>query len=87
MHTLKRAITALLLLLLAAVVLFFVLENQQGVSLVIFGWSSPQLPLAVPVLAALIIGLAVGPLLGAYGVLRSRRRIRASAREAALAGK
>jgi len=86
MRNLKRALAALFVLLLAAVVLFFVLENQQAVALVLFGWSAPALPVAVPVLAALVIGLAIGPLLGAYGVQRSKRRIRASARQAALSG-
>lgn len=87
MRNLKRALAAVFVLLLAAVVLFFVLENQQTVALTLFGWVGPQVPVAVVVLAALIIGLAVGPLLGAYGVQRSKRKIRASAREAALSGK
>jgi len=86
MRNLKRALAALFVLLLAAVVLFFVLENQQAVSLVLFGWSAPEVPVAVLVLAALVIGLAIGPLLGAYGVHRSKRKIRASARQAALSG-
>lgn len=86
MRNLKRLIVVLFVLLLAAVVLFFVLENQQAVSLVLFGWSAPAMPVAVPVLAALLCGLAVGPLLGAYGLQRSKRRIRASARHAALNG-
>ncbi|MNF11676.1 hypothetical protein D3C80_2129380 [compost metagenome] len=51
-----------------------------------FGWSTPAMPVAVLVLAALVVGLAVGPLLGAYGMLRSKRKIRASARQAALSG-
>ncbi len=65
MRNLKRALAVVFVLLLAAVVLFFVLENQQAVSLVLFGWSAPEMPVAVLVLAALVIGLAVGPLLGA----------------------
>lgn len=65
MRNLKRALAAVFVLLLAAVVLFFVLENQQAVSLVLFGWAAPEMPVAVLVLAALVIGLAVGPLLGA----------------------
>ncbi|UVL17987.1 lipopolysaccharide assembly protein LapA domain-containing protein [Pseudomonas sp. B21-023] len=85
MRNLRRALAALFVLLLAAVVLFFVLENQQAVSLVIFGWSAPAIPVAVLVLAALVVGLAIGPLLGAYGLMRGKRRIRASARHAALA--
>ena len=84
MRSFKRALAALFVLALAALVLFFVLENQQAVQLMLFGWSSPAVPVAVPVLAALVVGLAVGPLLGAYGVQRSKRNIRASAREAVL---
>lgn len=86
MRNLKRALAALFVLLLAAVVLFFVLENQQAVSLVLFGWTAPAVPVAILVIAALVVGLAVGPLLGAYGVLRSKRKTRASARQAALSG-
>jgi hypothetical protein len=41
-------------------------------------------PVAVLVLAALIVGLAIGPLLGAYGLMRGKRKIRASARQAVL---
>jgi len=84
MRNFKRALATLLVLVLAALVLFFVLENQQAVQLMLFGWSAPAMPVAVPVLAALVAGLAVGPLLGAYGVQRSKRKIRASARAAAL---
>jgi len=86
MRNLKRALAALFVLLLAAVVLFFVLENQQAVALVLFGWSTPEVPVAVPVLAALVVGLAVGPLLGAYGVQRSKRKIRASVRQSVMNG-
>ncbi|MBV4530490.1 DUF1049 domain-containing protein [Pseudomonas sp. SWRI107] len=85
MHNLKRAVLALFVLLLAAVVLFFVLENQQTVALVLFGWAAPAVPVAVVVLVALVLGLAVGPLLGAYGLMRGKRKIRASARQQALA--
>ncbi|KJK09798.1 MULTISPECIES: lipopolysaccharide assembly protein LapA domain-containing protein [Pseudomonas] len=76
MRNFKRALAVLFLLALATLVLFFVLENQQAVALVMFGWSAPAMPVAVPVLAALLVGLAIGPLLGAYGVLRSKRRLR-----------
>ncbi|MDF9755711.1 MULTISPECIES: lipopolysaccharide assembly protein LapA domain-containing protein [Pseudomonas] len=74
MRNLKRALMALFVLLLAAVVLFFVLENQQAVSLVLFGWSAPSLPIAVLVLAALVVGLAMGPLLGSFGRWRKVAR-------------
>jgi uncharacterized integral membrane protein len=86
MRNLKRALVALFVLLLAAVVLFFVLENQQAVSLAMFGWAAPAVPVAVLLIAALVLGLAVGPLLGAYGLMRGKRKIRASARKDALSG-
>ncbi len=78
MHNLKRMLFALLLLAIAAVVVFFVLENQQSVALVLFGWSAPAVPLAIPVLTALLLGLGVGPVLGAYVAMRSKRRMRRS---------
>ncbi|QVM92784.1 LapA family protein [Pseudomonas entomophila] len=79
MRNLKRALVALFVLLLAMLVLFFVLENQQSVSLMIFGWATPALPIAVLILAALVVGLVVGPLLGVYGVMRGKRKLRAPA--------
>lgn len=80
MRNLKRALAALFVLLLAAVVLFFVLENQGDVSLVLFGWVAPAMPVAVPVLIALVVGLALGPLLVIFGLPSEKRRIRVSAR-------
>ncbi|MFT0867447.1 DUF1049 domain-containing protein [Pseudomonas sp. CAM1A] len=80
MRNLKRALVALFVLLLSAVVLFFVLENQGDVSLVLFGWVAPAMPVAVLVLTALIVGLAVGPLLVVFGLSGEKRRIRLSAR-------
>lgn len=70
MRNLKRVLLAIFVLALAALVLLFVLENQQSVALVMFGQVAPELPVAVPVLLALLLGLAVGPLLGAYALLR-----------------
>ncbi|AZL72904.1 lipopolysaccharide assembly protein LapA domain-containing protein [Pseudomonas oryziphila] len=86
MRNLKRALVVLFVLLLAVVVVFFVLENQQSVALVLFGWSAPQMPVAVLVLAALVVGLAVGPLLGAYGLMQGKRKIRAAVRREMLSG-
>lgn len=87
MRNLKRALVLLFVLLLAAVVLFFVLENQQSVALMLFGWSAPSMPVAVPVVLALIVGLAVGPLLGSYGLMRAKRRGRASTPKEVLSSK
>ncbi|MGH8380604.1 LapA family protein [Pseudomonas sp.] len=76
MRNVKRLLLTLLLLGLAGLTLFFVLENQQAVSLVLFGWSSPALPLSVVVLIAVIAGLLVGPLLGICMGLRAKSRVR-----------
>lgn len=76
MHNLKRLLSVLFVVSVAAVVLLFVLENQQFVALTLFGWSAPAVPVALLVVAALLIGLAVGPLLSGLLVLRNRRRVR-----------
>ncbi|MCP6699723.1 LapA family protein [Pseudomonas donghuensis] len=76
MRNIKRLLLALLVLVLAGLTLFFVLENQQTVSLVLFGWSSPALPLSVVVLLALIAGLLVGPLMAMCMGLRTKARVR-----------
>ncbi|QXH37101.1 lipopolysaccharide assembly protein LapA domain-containing protein [Pseudomonas muyukensis] len=80
MRNLKRALAALFVLVLAALVLFFVLENQQAVSLVMFGWSAPAVPVAVLVLVALVVGLVIGPLLGIFTLMRGRQKARVPVR-------
>ncbi|MBI6618550.1 LapA family protein [Pseudomonas corrugata] len=64
MRSLKRVWLALLVLLVILAVLAFVLENQQQVSLWFLGWAGPQLPVSVVAIAALLIGMLIGPLLG-----------------------
>lgn len=77
MRGIKRVFLVLAVLAVALVVLAFVLENQQGVSLSFLGWTTLQLPVAVYVVAALIVGLMVGPLLCVL-VSATRRQKRAS---------
>jgi len=81
MRNLKRVVLALVVLAVAAVVLLFVLENQQSVALVLFGWAAPALPLSVVILVVLLAGLLVGPLIGAYLWIRGNRRARRSVRQ------
>ncbi|MDD2031078.1 LapA family protein [Pseudomonas sp. 39167] len=64
MRNLKRILIALLVLMVILAVLVFVLENQQQVSLLFLGWAGPQLPVSVITVAALLIGMLIGPLLG-----------------------
>lgn len=63
MSNLKRIFLGGFFLLLALVILAFVLENQQTVSLLFLGWGSPHLPVSVVTLAALLVGMIIGPLL------------------------
>ena len=76
MRNLKRLIFILIALLIAAAIVVFVLENQQSFALVFFGWNAPELPVAVPVIFALLVGMLIGPLL--VSVARLRKKPKAS---------
>ena len=68
---------AFTLILLVAVVLVFILENQQSVSLLFFGWTGPQLPLSIVVVIALLFGMLIGPILGwVFARVVGRRPVR-----------
>lgn len=73
MHNLKRALLAIFALLLILVILAFVLENQQSVALLFLGWSGPQLPVALLMILALLVGMVLGPVLS---LLLGRRSVR-----------
>lgn len=73
MRTFTRVIAAIIALALVVATIVFILENQQKVSLVFLGWSSPELFLAIPVIAALLVGMLIGPVLGWIVVARKRR--------------
>nr|WP_256660558.1 lipopolysaccharide assembly protein LapA domain-containing protein [Pseudomonas sp. G(2018)] len=53
-----------LIFLLISFVVIFVLENNEQIALVFFGWSTPQLSLSLYMVLALLAGLGVGSLLG-----------------------
>lgn len=74
MRNLKRVLLAVVALVLVLAILAFVLENQQSVSLVFVGWSTPQWAVSVYILGALLLGLAVGPLLGLVMSRRNKHR-------------
>ncbi|NNA88626.1 lipopolysaccharide assembly protein LapA domain-containing protein [Pseudomonas gessardii] len=71
MRGLKRIVAVLAVLIVTLVVLAFVLENQQGVSLSFLGLATGQIPVSVFVVAALIVGMLIGPVLGV--LVRNRR--------------
>jgi uncharacterized integral membrane protein len=64
MRNLKRVLLAVFVLLLVLAILVFVLENQQGVSLLFLGWAGPQLPVSLIMVIALLVGMVIGPILG-----------------------
>lgn len=64
MRNLKRVLLAVFVLLLVLAILAFVLENQQSVTLLFLGWTGPQLPISLVMVAALLIGMVIGPVLG-----------------------
>jgi putative membrane protein len=76
MRNVKRLIFLVIALLIAAAIVVLVLENQQAVALVFFGWNAPELPVAVPVVFALLVGMLIGPLL--VSIARLRRKPKAS---------
>ena len=79
MRSFTRLLQVVVVLVVAAVCLLFVLENPQKVALSFLGFTSPQWPLSVVVLLALLAGLAVGPLIGWFIAMRGRRRLRRAA--------
>ncbi|WP_454864147.1 lipopolysaccharide assembly protein LapA domain-containing protein [Pseudomonas hormoni] len=66
-------VTLLILFLIVA----FVLENQQVAIVSVFGFSSLALPMSVWLIAAMLVGMIVGPLFGLVfrcrGKLESKR--------------
>jgi len=59
----RRKLYAALLMVVALMVVLFLLENQQGVSLFIWGWAAPDLPVSALLIMALLLGMALSPLL------------------------
>lgn len=78
MRNLKRLIFFVVVVLIVSATVVFVLENQQPVALVFFGWSAPELSVAVPVVLALLVGLAVGPVLACIMSFKKTSRSRTS---------
>ena len=75
MRMFTRILAAIVALALVVSTIVFILENQQKVSLVFFAWSTPELFLALPIIAALLIGMLIGPVLGWAVGSRKRRKL------------
>ena len=63
MQSITRLLQAILILTLILISIAFVLENSQSISLVFFGWPTPQLPLAAYMVIIFLLGMAIGPIL------------------------
>lgn len=72
MRNVKRLIFFIVVLLIVVATVVFTLENQQAVTLVLFGWSAPELSLAIPVILALLLGMVIGPVLTLIARLRKK---------------
>ena len=75
MRNVKRIVISLLSLLLILAILAFVLENRQSAKLLFLGWSGPEMPVSILIVAALLIGMLIGPLLG-WALNRPRKAAR-----------
>ncbi len=74
MQKIKRVLVALLCLVLALVVFLFTLENRQGVELGFLGHGSPQMPLAVAIMLAFILGALLSALTFWWPLLRQKSK-------------
>ncbi len=74
MRNFKRLLVVIIALALAAIVVFFTLENRQLIQLIFFGWQTPELPVALYVMGAFVLGLVIGPLVSWWPQKRLRMR-------------
>ncbi|WP_154912862.1 lipopolysaccharide assembly protein LapA domain-containing protein [Pseudomonas fluorescens] len=76
MKTLLRWFLFLIVLSVILAVVVFVLENQQSVIITFAGWSSVEVSVSSCLIVALLVGMAIGPVLGF--ALRYRRGVRSA---------
>ncbi|MDY7219182.1 LapA family protein [Denitrificimonas sp. JX-1] len=81
MQNFKRLLVIVIALVLAASVVFFTLENRTPIQLVFFGWLTPELPIALFVMSAFVLGLILGPLISWWPHQRLRMRYSKQAKQ------
>ncbi|HHX35892.1 MAG TPA: LapA family protein [Gammaproteobacteria bacterium] len=74
MRSFKRLLVLIIALALAAGVVFFTLENRTPSQLVFFDWHTPELPIALFILSAFVLGLIIAPLISWWPHQRLRMR-------------
>ncbi|MGO2451788.1 lipopolysaccharide assembly protein LapA domain-containing protein [Pseudomonas taetrolens] len=76
MRNFKRAMLVVLALIVLFGVVVFILENQQPTSLMFMGWRSAELPASLFFIAALLIGMVIGPVMGFVAYRRKAARLK-----------
>ncbi|MES2868406.1 MAG: lipopolysaccharide assembly protein LapA domain-containing protein [Pseudomonadota bacterium] len=76
MRNFKRVVLAVFAIIVLFGIVVFTLENQQSMSLVFLGWRSPELPASLYFVAALLIGMAIGPVMGFVAYRRKAARLK-----------
>lgn len=76
MRNFKRVVLAVFAIIVLFGIVVFTLENQQSMSLVFLGWRSPGLPVSLYFIAALLIGMAIGPVMGFVAYRRKAARLK-----------
>jgi len=76
MHSIKRAVLVLFALIVIFGIVIFILENQQPTALIFLGWRSPELPESLFLIAALLVGMAIGPVMGFVAYRRKAARLK-----------
>ncbi|HSC82479.1 MAG TPA: LapA family protein [Pseudomonas sp.] len=77
----KRLLLVFCLILSGAAILVFVLQNRQPVNLVFLGWPTTELPVAVLISAAFMLGALFALSISLWLVTRLRLRINRQHRE------
>lgn len=60
LNNLKRLLLVALLVLVAVLILLLILENPQRISLALFGWVTPELPVSLLLVLAFTLGVLIG---------------------------
>ena len=76
MRSVKRAVLVVLALIVIFGMVIFILENQQPTALVFLGWRTAELPESLFFIGALLVGIAIGPVLGFVAYRRKTARLK-----------
>ena len=76
MRNFKRAMLVVFALIVLFGVVVFILENQQPTSLMFMGWRSAEMPASLFFIAALLIGMVIGPVMGFVAYRRKAARLK-----------